>query len=222
MTHKPLQKTAAPAIAVLTAAGMALTACGSGTDVAEPAMTSGAEAADQADTTETSSETATETVERDVDTLAAVDKQPATAGDYSTEPTEQFEGKLAELRTIDIRVGTHDSYDRLVFEFEGQGQPEFHAGYTDEPRQQGSGYPMDVPGAAKFELLIHGTSLDMNVDAKYAGTTNLGLASGSIQDVVNGGTFEAVSQYFVGLDSKRPYKVSILQKPTRVVVDFQK
>lgn len=217
MKLTPLQKTAAPAIAVIAAAGLALTACSTGDDVAEPAMTTEAEAE-----VSTTTATATETVERQMDTLAAVDKQPAAAGGYSTEPTQQFGGALARLRTTDIRVGTHDAYDRLVFEFAGDGTPEFHAGYSDEPRQMASGYPVDVPGAAKFELTIHGTSLDQSSDAKYAGKFDLGLASGAIVSVVNAGTFEADSQYFVGLNAQRPYKVSLLQNPTRLVVDFQK
>lgn len=221
MTHKPLQKTAAPAIAVIAAAGLALTACGGAGNVSEPELNTGTDTTDNTDAAP-DTETVSETVTEQVNTLAAVDKQPAAAGDFSTEPTEQFDGQHAKLRTTDIRVGTHENYDRLVFEFEGEGAPQYFAGYTGEPRQQTSGNPLTVPGNAFFELVVHGTSLDMSMDAKYAGKTDLGLASGAIKDVVNGGTFEAASQYYVGLDNKRPYKVTLLQNPTRLVVDFQK
>lgn len=202
--------------ATVIAGSFALAACGAGPD--EPSLTT-------QPTTGTS--TATETVTPTEDTKRAaassIDADPVAGGEFNTEPTEKFgESGPAELKTTDIRVGSHDGYDRLVIEFEGTGTPEFHAGYSDDPRQQASGNPLDVPGAAPFELVVHGTSLDMSMDAKYAGQTDLGLASGSISSVVNGGTFEANSQYFVGLDSQRPYKVTALENPTRLVVDFQK
>ncbi|GAB3085506.1 hypothetical protein GCM10027157_18040 [Corynebacterium aquatimens] len=141
---------------------------------------------------------------------------------FSAEPTEVFGGPLAQLRTTDIRVGSHAGYDRVVFEFEGTGTPEFHAGYTDQPLQQASGYPVEVPGSAALELMIHGTSLDMSMDAKYGMKKDWGLTSGSITSVVGGGTFEADGQYFIGVDSTRPYKVMVLENPTRLVVDIQK
>lgn len=152
--------------------------------------------------------------------VAAMDKQPDNDG-FSTDPTEKFGESYGELRTTDIRVGSHAGFDRLVFEFEGTGDPQYHVGYNDDPRQQASGYPLEVPGEAKLELMIHGTSLDMSPDAKYAATKELGLASGNIVEVYNGGTFEADSQYIVGLKNKRPYKVQILHEPTRLIVDFQ-
>ena len=225
MKHAPQKKThASAAVAVLAAAGLALSACDTGDTVPEPQMsTSTNPDADAADKdAENSATKPTGTEDGQQNTLGAADMQPGADGDFSTEPTEQFDGDPAELRTTDIRVGSHENYDRLVFEFEGTGQPRFHAGYTDDPRQHTSGNPVEVPGDAHFELLIHGTSLDMTPDHKYAGKTNLGLASGAVVDVVNQGTFEGASQYFVGLKDTRPYKVSILENPTRLVVDFEK
>lgn len=225
MKRTPQKKTtASAAIAVFAAAGLALTACGTGDNVPEPQMTTSANTeTDAADKdAENSASEPTKTTDEQTNTLGAVDKQPGAEGEFSTEPTEQFNGDPAELRTTDIRVGSHDNYDRLVFEFEGTGQPRFHAGYTDDPRQHTSGNPVEVPGGTHFELLIHGTPLDMTADAKYAGRANLGMASGAIVDVVSEGTFEGTSQYFVGLKDTRPYKVSILENPTRLVVDFEK
>ena len=78
-----------------------------------------------------------------------------------------------------------------------------------------------MPGAANLEMIVHGTALDMTPDPEYAPNSNLGLAAGNIVDVYNGGSFEATSQYVVGLNSERPYKVEILHEPTRLVVDFR-
>lgn len=219
MKHKPLQLTA-----VTLVAGAALAACGPDDNVAEPAMSTQTSASTTGEQDESVSSPATSTASTspDSDTRgAAVDGQ-ATPGEYSTEPTAQFGGPYGDLRTTDIRVGSHTEYDRLVFEFAGQGDPQYHIGYNDDPRQQASGFPLDVPGNAKLEINIHGTAGDMSADAKYAGKKELGLSSGSVVEVINGGTFEADSQYIVGLDSKRPYKIAVLHEPTRLVVDFKK
>ena len=214
MKLKSLQLTA-----VIVASGLALAGC-AGENVAEPALTAQKPEA----TTEAQEQTETttsEAPETDGETRqAAMDTAPAADG-FSTEPTEKFGDGHGELRTTDIRVGSHDGFDRLVIEFEGTGDPSYHIGYNDDPRQDGSGFPIDAPGDAKLEMFVHGTSLDMSTDAKYAPNTNLGLATGNIVDVHNGGVFEGASQYVVGLNSELPYKVEILHEPTRLVVDFQ-
>ncbi len=193
-------------IALLATSALGLAACSPSESISEP---NGSPS--------TSTTTDTKTV-----VASTIDNQDV-PGEYSTESTGTFTGEMkSELRTADIRSGSHEGYDRVVFEFEGNGTPEFLAGYSDEPLQQASGLPVDVPGEAALEITIHGTSLDQTPDAKYAGKTTLGLASGNIKDVTNSGTFEAVSQYFIGLDKQRPYKVTVLENPTRVVVDVQK
>lgn len=219
MKLKSLQLTAATLVS-----SMILVACGTDGDIDEPALTTATpSSAAENETIEANSlASAADSAPAESDTRAAsIDKDTAD-GEYSTEPTEQFGGSYGKLRTTDIRVGSHDDFDRLVFEFTGQGDPQYHVGYNDDPRQQASGFPIGAPGNAKLEINIHGTAGDMAPDAKYAGMKELGLASGSILEVVNGGTFEADSQYVVGLDSRRPYKVTVLHEPTRLVVDFKK
>lgn len=217
MKLKSLQLTA-----VTLVAGVALAACGTDGNVADPAMTSRTTASPAAEkeTTETSSANTSSTAPGS-DTRAASMDTEQTVGEYSTEPTEKFGDPYGELRTTDIRTGSHEGFDRLVFEFAGQGDPQYHVGYNNDPRQLASGFPIDVPGDAKLEINIHGTSGDMSPDAKYAASKELGLASGNIVEVYNGGTFEADSQYIVGVKTERPYKVSVLHEPTRLVVDFQ-
>ena len=200
-------------VLVAAAAGLALTACGA--SISEPSMTTQPSASEASD-----SSTETTPVQDEATTKAAsIEEKPK--GEYSTEPTEKFGEAYGELRTTDIRVGSHDGFDRLVFEFEGTGDPQYHIGYNDDPRQQASGFPLEVPGNAKLEINIHGTSGDMSAAAKYAGKKELGLASGNIVDIINGGSFEADSQYVVGLINERPYQVQVLHEPTRLVVDFQ-
>ena len=131
MKLKSLQLTA-----VIVASGLALAGC-AGENVAEPALTAQTpdattEAQEQTETTTSEApETDTETRQAAMDTAAA--------DGFSTEPTEQFGEGHGELRTTDIRVGSHDGFDRLVIEFEGTGDPSYYITYNDDPRQDGSG-----------------------------------------------------------------------------------
>lgn len=196
-----------------------LAACGAGErDVVEP--TAPATETVTATTTATETATATETT-TSATTIEPADTPAAqslyTTGEMSTQPSGP-----AELVIQDVRAGSHDGFDRVVFEFSGTGTPWFHAGYTSQPRQQASGYPLDVPGSAFLEISIHGTPMMLESQREdLLGVGPVGVGAGSVVGVVHGGVFEADTQYVIGLDRQRPYQVYTLESPTRVVVEFQ-
>lgn len=155
-------------------------------------------------------------------TLKPADTEAAQAA-YTTEQL-RVAPQGAELVIQDVRAGTHDGYDRVVFEFSGTGRPGYVAGYTTEPRQQASGHPIDVNGNAYFELMIQGTPMEEmspREELIRVGPVT-GVATGNVKQVVHGGVFEADTQYIIGVDQTRPYTVTLLENPTRVVVDFQR
>lgn len=126
-----------------------------------------------------------------------------------------------ELVIQDVRAGSHDGFDRVVFEYAGPGKPGVVAGYNPDPRQQASGYPLDVPGNAYLEIMIQGTPMMMSPREDLIPSGPVGVAAGNVTSVVHGGVFEADTQYVIGLDRERPYQVYLLDNPTRVVVEFQ-
>lgn len=117
-----------------------------------------------------------------------------------------------------IRSGSHDGFDRVVFDFTGAGAPGWMAGYVDQPAQQGSGFPVHVEGGAYLMVNMTNTTypFEQNVEdfptGAYPGT-------GVIREVVSTGVFEGESLAYIGVDKKRPFSVTLLQNPTRVVVD---
>ncbi|WP_018298003.1 AMIN-like domain-containing (lipo)protein [Corynebacterium lubricantis] len=143
-------------------------------------------------------------------------------GTAVTGSTSFTEPPLAELVIKDVRVASHNGFDRVVFEYEGTGSPGYHAGYTDEPRQQASGYPVEVAGQAYLELMIHGTPMGMgDPNSQWVQPGPWDLKAGNIAGVSHGAVFEGDTQVFIGLDKQRPYSVTILENPTRVVVDIE-
>lgn len=180
-------------------------------------------------TTTAKPETETETVTKGASPVAPAAGQAegqtggqAGGANYTIEDRRVPQAQGTDLTIADVRAGSHDGYDRVVFEFTGTGSPGFITGYTPEPLQQASGLPMDVAGNAYLELMIQGTpmaSLSSREDLIKAGPMDIG--AGNVGGITHGGVFEADTQYIIGLDTQRPYNVYALQNPIRLVVDIQ-
>ena len=215
---------AALAAAVLTVAG-----CGAETgetgSSAEPETApteSSATSSTAPASTSATAEDTTDAVTKDVSAAAApAGGQSATP--FTLEDTHLQNPGHPELQIEDVRAGSHEGVDRVVVELSGTGTPNVLAGYTADPRQQASGLPLVPAGNAYFELIIQGVPWSMGLsDADLAKADPAGVAAGGIQEIADGGVFEADAQYIVGLNAQRPYNLYLLENPTRVVVDFQK
>lgn len=120
-----------------------------------------------------------------------------------------------------VRVGHHEGYDRVVWEFPGSGRPTYKVHYVDEPLGDGSGDPVPVDGKAYVEVLVTmvGIPPEGTPRPKDASATAL---SGTViaQAIAIYGGFEGYGQAFIGVrDKQRPVRVTTLTNPTRLVVD---
>ena len=215
--------------AALTAAALTVAGCGAETgdtgSSAEPETASTASSATSSTAPASTSATAEDTTDADTKDVSAA---AAPAGGQSATPFTLEDTHLQnpghpELQIEDVRAGSHEGVDRVVVELSGTGTPNVLAGYTADPRQQASGLPLVPAGNAYFELIIQGVPWSMGLsDADLAKADPAGVAAGGIQEIADGGIFEADAQYIVGLNAQRPYNLYLLENPTRVVVDFQK
>lgn len=215
--------------AALAAAALTVAGCGAETgdtgSSAEPetaSTTSSATSSTAPASTSATAEDTTDAVTKDVSAAAApAGAQSATP--FTLEDTHLQNPGHPELQIEDVRAGSHEGVDRVVVELSGTGTPNVLAGYTADPRQQASGLPLVPAGNAYFELIIQGVPWSMGLsDADLAKADPAGVAAGGIQEIADGGIFEADAQYIVGLNAQRPYNLYLLENPTRVVVDFQK
>ncbi|WIM66822.1 hypothetical protein QP027_06695 [Corynebacterium breve] len=214
MKQKTLAFISAPLVAALV-----LTGCSPANEQPSTAPQStsseAASSVDSVDSVDGASDQSTSTI--------ASDEPEVMLGTANVAPTSDTTPELAELVIKDVRVGSHEGFDRVVFEFDGTGTPGYHAGYTDEPRQQASGMPLEVTGDAYLELMIHGTPMGMgDLESPLIQMGPMDLQAGNVQGVTHGGVFEADTQYVIGVDKQRPYSVTVLENPTRVVVDVEK
>lgn len=216
MTRVPLQPHRLLSIAAGTAtAALTLVACeadsGGVPETTTGITTTMTSSAAAPTTTEVVTETGApsdDTVQQSLGTTATTDTSTQTpAGDW-------------DLHITDVRAGEHNGFDRVVIEFSGTGSPGWFAAYTQEPRQQGSGFPIDYSGDTALELMVSGVALPDGSAGDYpVGPT--GTAHGAITDVSHNGIFEGQAQFVVGLRGEpRPYTVTALNNPPRLVVDI--
>jgi hypothetical protein len=122
----------------------------------------------------------------------------------------------------DVRVGTHDGYDRLVIEFT-DGTPALTL-QDDEPpyEQDASGLPLDVEGERVLRLTLpNGTAAGQGEQPTYDGPLNFDPGFPVLVDVVHGGDFEAQTTWFIGLAEESCVRVMLLTDPDRIVIDVE-
>ena len=123
---------------------------------------------------------------------------------------------------VESRVGKNEGYDRVVYQFSRDATPNYRVHWVDEPLDDASGEPRDVPGAAWLEVLV--TSVDVPGESAPSPDDPLpNTLEGTVIAAAPAiwGGFEGYGQQFIGVrDQQRPFRVTVLQDPTRLVVDI--
>ena len=138
------------------------------------------------------------------------------------EPDTNEVGEGAMLSPVDLRVGVHEKFDRVVLDLAGEGVPGWRAEYVDAPTLQGSGAPVEIAGDATLKVVVQGLVYPTADGAEeYQGPQRVDPGTtGVIEEVVYGSIFEGQTEIFIGLESQEPFRVFLLEDPTRVVIDI--
>lgn len=148
------------------------------------------------------------------------DVEPATGpmGDPSTED-QWVQPDGASLMVTGVRTASHDGFDRVVFDLEGEGAPGWITMYTETPTQQGSGHPIDYTGNIALQIGVEGTPYpnDAGTEPPMLGTFP---GAGNVTEVTYSSLFEGRTEFVIGLEEQVPYSVTPLENPTRLVIDF--
>lgn len=147
---------------------------------------------------------------------------PADTRPDTAEPTGAGETFLS---VTDVRVAGHDRYDRVVFDLDGKGsgKPGWRVEYVDKATDDGSGHAVAVDGDAILRVSLSGTAAptDSGVE-EFTGERVEPDGTDSVDEIVYRYWFEGYTTAFLGVDEgERPFRVFLLENPTRVVVDVQ-
>jgi hypothetical protein len=128
-----------------------------------------------------------------------------------------------------VALGHHEGYDRIVFQFRGDGLPGYRVAYSSPPfAEDGSGNPVSVDGNAFVVVRMEPASgFDLSTgegDMVYKGPKRLqGSDAGTttLKEAVRSGDFEAALTWIVGVDAKVPFLVRTAVSPARLIIDFR-
>lgn len=204
-----------------TAAVLLLAACGtdasptSATDTStsspEPSKTSPATSAGSSDAPSGSADSPSEPPSP---TPSAPDGPPfpQTSDPQTAEPSGDW-----DLQLVDVRLGDHDGFDRVVLELSGTATPGWSVSWEDEAVADGSGDVVPLEGDRVLTISASGTA--MPEPGSFEVPARLGPA-GALAEVQVNGWFEGYTQVFAGVaGDPRPFRVFTLTDPPRLVVD---
>ena len=146
----------------------------------------------------------------------------ADLGPFSCDVPVEDDGSAAVANIVDVRVGTHAGYDRVVFEFE-QGTPDLTLDSASPPfTADGSGLPIDVSGDSFLSLTMRGGSKQTDAGtASYDGPTEFDHDFTTLVNLVEGGDFERQSTWYLGLAAESCVRLIVLDGPPRIAIDIE-
>ena len=151
-------------------------------------------------------------------------------GDSSAEEFEGIAGMTEKKRPSlkpailrEVRTATHENFDRVVFEFEGNAVPGYHIEYVEKPvKDCGQGEPVSISGDGL--LLVRLLPAQAHSESGVATIKARQLAPGLplIKEMKIICDFEADVQWVVGVTAPNRYRVLELSNPARLVVDVRR
>lgn len=167
------------------------------------------------------------TTSQDTTPTSTAISEPSTAKDDCETSNGGVDGTLMYL--TDVRTGTHDTYDRVTFEFsKGDGPvgvPKFEISRGEPPlRYDGSGDPMEVDGESFAQIIFHG-----GTGVKFEGETPKQTWEGqkemkpgypALVELEQAGDFEATLSWVAGLSYRSCWTATEMENPVRLVWDF--
>ena len=150
----------------------------------------------------------------------------APPGACATSATGAILGEQALI--VGVRVGSHEGYDRVVFEFASRHAPAaggstFEIGPATPPfLQDASGLPLTVAGDTVFKVVLRGaTAVALDGTPSYTGSRDFTPGFPILRQLRGAGDFEAVSSWFIGVNGTGCVQAQTLTAPTRLVIDLR-
>lgn len=202
-----------PLLAVLAATLLALTGCDDG---------DGGDGGDAVTTTSTASTT----------TTAAADERAAGECPLD-EPVEEMgtaqvraepEGDLFFIEVVDHAVAPGACLEQVTFFFEEgvAGEPGYEVAYASPPFEDQGGRETGVVGDAFLRVvLLNGTTVDLSgEEPRETLTSQREPPPGAVvRDIAMVSDFEGVSEWVIGLDTRRPFRVEFSPDEPILTVD---
>lgn len=207
-------------LAALPLAAALVFACGGDDDTPDPTATVGET------TTATSTSGAGETPGSTATTPGETPGATTTPFEGDVVPvTATAEPGLGAPILVDVRAASHPGFDRIAFEFEGDGPPGYSVQYVDQAIACGSGHDRtnDLGDGTAPKAILQVQILPAAAHNE-GGTATAPLEIepnlSALRTALLTCDFEADVTYHLALTDEQPFAVSVLENPPRLVVDI--
>ena len=145
---------------------------------------------------------------------------------WTTKPVSRDHSANSEVTYIKtVRTAKHKEYDRVVFEFTGR-IPNYRIEYLKSHFYEGEAGRVRIksPGQAFvqlefFTIPVSDEQLKFSEEKEFVPKGRLRMRT--VQSVKDQAFFEGFYDFVVGVGSRKPFRISELSNPSRVVIDFK-
>jgi hypothetical protein len=121
----------------------------------------------------------------------------------------------------DVRVGRHDGFDRLVFEFD-RNVPGYHLEYVDRPAYAcGSGEAVYLDGDAWLLVRFQPARAHNDAGAATMAFRRATFEQPALREAAMTCDFEADVSWLLGMRAPAGYRIVELGDPPRLVLDLR-
>jgi hypothetical protein len=131
---------------------------------------------------------------------------------------------------VAVRIGTHEGYDRITFEFRAPdpnpggkgGIPRYDIRTAEPPHYEDpSGRTLEVSGDVFARIVFHGAAgYDFDGNPTYTGPRTVRAGFPVLVEAVEAGDFEATLSWILGMRQQACWKVRELHDPDRIAIDM--
>ena len=123
-------------------------------------------------------------------------------------------------RVSAVRIGNQPGSDRMVFEFNDAGLPEWEVKYVDQPLLDcGSGESVSVGGNAWLQITFRGAQAHTEAGKESGGPRRQVINQKMLHELVRTCDFEGEVTWVAGVARPNGYTVQVLAEPSRLVID---
>ncbi len=120
-----------------------------------------------------------------------------------------------------VRIGNQPGVDRMVFEFNDAGLPEWEVKYIEQPLLDcGSGEPVSVAGNAWLQITFRGAQAHTEAGEASSGPRRRVANQSALRELVRTCDFEGEVTWVAGVVRANAYTTRVLAEPSRLVIDI--
>ncbi len=160
--------------------------------------------------------------ERNDSSLTGAERDAEFASEWTEGIIDRPRSNTSAATLVAVRTGTHESFDRIVFEFD-ERVPGYHVEYIDRPvRKCGSGKVAQVAGNGWLEVRLSPANAHTEEGRPTVAERERMPNLPEFLELELTCDFEAVVTWVLGVGSPNRYQVRELSSPPRLVVDVRR